>query len=200
MQTTQRHLPPSATPGPGGPAIANNRLLHGKPGAGKPTAPATIYLKVVAPALLTVILWTHSWIGIPGAIALAFAAALSLVALHRLLGRFALPGGLVREAGFGERIWLNRLVVPVPADVNANLTALYLAFWAGVLSAFFGGLSSSVLLTVTGLSVAYCAQAVSLYKLASLYRSMREKDPLYRFWTAAPANDDKRPSPSSRTA
>ncbi len=157
-------------------------------------------MKVIAPGLMTALLWSQIGIGLPGAVALTLLAILALFSARRVLDGVALPGTWAREAGFGERIWLNRLLVPIPVELNSRLTALYLVFWTGVLTALIGGLMGNLVLSLTGLLVAYTAQLVCFQKLADLYRVMRNRDPLYRFWTAAPVNDNKRTGKKAGTA
>ena len=131
-----------------------------------------------------------------GAVLLSIAGLAVLAGLTKLVGsashRISRKIGWANQVGFGEKIWLNRLLLPVPPGINYRLTTLYVVFWLGVLVAALGSLSAMPILSVTGLAVAYAAQLVWFGKLIELYRIMKDRNPLYRFWTAVPANDNLR--------
>ncbi|WP_269582369.1 DUF6653 family protein [Roseibium sp. Sym1] len=157
---------------------------------GKPASATAVLSKVLAPAVLSLGLWSKVWLG--G----AFAGLLCLVALILLVLAPKFPGmnivrfNWARQVGFGEKIWLNRMVIPVPQGLNYRLTTLYMVFWSGVLVALWGGLATLPLLSATGLAVAYSAQFACFVKLIHLYRVMKDKYPLYRFWSKAAVNDN----------
>ena len=91
---------------------------------------------------------------------------------------------------YGERIWLNRLNTPIPDKLSARITTLFLVYWLGALIAYSGGITTSLVLTGTGLAVAYSAQLVCFQKLAVLFEQMKDKSPLYQFWSSTPDNDN----------
>jgi len=191
MQTPRRHFSPSFGHGLSGNsrgAILSDLSLSGR--TGRPATPFAVGLKVVTPGLLAALLWSQAWIGLSAALPLTGAAALSLAVVQKMhLGR-GTGNGWMSQVGFGERIWLNRLLVPVPHSLNTGITLLYPVFWTGALVALLGGYSMSVLLTLTGLLVAHTAQFVCFQKQIRLYREMKTKAPLYRFWAALPDNDN----------
>ncbi|PVB63541.1 hypothetical protein DCO57_01740 [Labrenzia sp. 011] len=155
-------------------------------------------MKLAAPVLLTAALWSHLWLGHTGAVLLAIASALALLLIPKPSMVSPRRNGWARLVGFGERIWLNRLLVPVPQGLNRRLTTLYLVFWTGALVAGLGGLTASPILTATGLLVAYCAQITGFQKLVQLYRTMKDSDPLYRSWTLMAVNDNRRTAPERK--
>lgn len=140
--------------------------------------------------MLTAALWTQIWLGFWSALLVAIAVLVFVIALPKLIGETGKNSDWAKQVSFGEKIWLNRLFLPVPASDSARLTTLYLVFWMGSLIALLGGFLTSSILSLTGLFVAYAAQFVSFGKLVQLYRTMKEKTPLYRFWTAVPQNDN----------
>lgn len=148
------------------------------------------YGKIAAPILIAAAIWAKVWVGLVLSVLLVVGVLLLIFKLPRLLPGTQKTDNWARQASFGERIWLNRLLIPIPPDVNHKLTVLYLVFWSGSLIAFLGAVSSSLLLAGSGLIVAYSAQAVCIGKLIGLYRQMRDKAPLYRFWTSTPGNDN----------
>lgn len=191
MQNPQRHIALKRNPGQKHAFGANRRLLFVSFRTGRPATPAATYVKIVAPGLLTATLWTHLWLGLTGSVVLAIASAFLLLSIPRLPLRSRRRDGLAMLVGYGERIWLSRLIIPIPSGISHRLTVLYLVFWTGCLTAVLGALTTLPILSATGLLVAYCAQAVSFRNLIQLYRMMRDKDPLYRFWTASAANDNR---------
>ena len=153
--------------------------------------------------MLTGLLWTQVWIGTTGAVLLSIAGLAVLAGLTKLVGgasqRIGRKTGWANQVGFGEKIWLNRLLLPVPPGINYRLMTLYAVFWLGVLVAGLGSLTAMPILSITGLAVAYAAQLVWFGKLIDLYRIMKDRNPLYRFWTAEPANDNMRRANTGRS-
>jgi Family of unknown function (DUF6653) len=190
MQTHQRNISPANGPGRANAAAANPPLLMLKRGAIKPAGSIATYAKVVAPALITAALWSHVWVGTTASVALTLVAVFFVVAIARIRRQTQSSRGWAVAVSFGERIWLNRLQIPIPGELNAKLTVLYLSFWTGTLVALSGGFTASAILTATGLIVAYTAMIVYFQKLVRLYRTMKEKEPLYRFWSSFAENDN----------
>ncbi len=157
----------------------------------KPAAAVATYMKIIRPGLLTAALWTHLWLGMSGSLVLTAAVFIALAALSRLPFDPARRNSWARQAGFGERIWLNRLLVPIPQNINFRIVVLYLVFWTGTMVALLGGVTGALILSLTGLTVAHTAQYVCFKKLIHLYGIMRDKNPLYRFWAASAENDNR---------
>ncbi|MES0808618.1 DUF6653 family protein [Roseibium sp. SCPC15] len=191
MQITQRHQLPNAHVTQNDASGINTPLLLLKSRAAGPVGSVSTYAKIVAPALLSAAIWAKLLVGGLFSVVLLAGVLLLLFKLPSLLSGKQQADSWARRASYGERIWLNRLLIPIPADVNQKITILYLVFWTGTLIAMLGAVSSSLLLTATGLLVAYAAQAVCLGKLIGLYNEMKDKAPLYRFWTEKPVNDNK---------
>jgi hypothetical protein len=158
---------------------------------GKPPSAAVVLAKLLAPAVLTVCLWSHVWLGVWAAMFACLSSVVVLAFAPRLLGTISGKVTWARDAGFGERIWLNRLLIPVPPDSSRLLTVLYLVGWTGTIVALWGAISALPVLSLSGLAVAYSAQFTCIAELVKLYRVMRDRHPLYRFWTSSPGNDNK---------
>ncbi|ASP32560.1 hypothetical protein CHH27_04310 [Labrenzia sp. VG12] len=179
--------------------------IHLKTGTGgRPVSAIAVFCKLLAPAVLTASLWSKLWLGGVAAGLLCLFALVLLVFGPRLLEGTGNRLNWARHVGFGEKIWLNRLFVPVPKDLNYRLTVLYLVFWTGVLVALWGGVATLPVLSISGLAVAYTAQIVCFGKLIHLYGLMKDKHPLYRFWAATAGNDNdsraKQADPARRSA
>ncbi|WP_299471080.1 DUF6653 family protein [uncultured Roseibium sp.] len=193
MQSKQRHQYPNVQPARFSSYPANSAMLHLHPVGRSPNGALATYLKIVAPGLLAAALWSHIWWGLLTAALLTIGLSIGLVALQRL--RIGNYGSLswARTIGFGERIWLNRIFVPVPEQLGARITTLYVVFWLGAAIALLGGATASGLLTASGLVVAFCAQLVCFRNLVELFHQMKSKTPLYHFWSTAPVNDNTKP-------
>lgn len=165
-------------------------LPNVNPVAGMPAGALSAYAKLAAPVLATAALWLHVWLGLAVAVAVAFLVAAATLVLQRLPVFAREADSWARAVSFGERVWLNRQQIPVPARTSSRITALYLVFWFGTIVALIGGGTASHLLTVSGLLVAYCAQVVCFQNLIQLYERMKGVTPLYRFWSSLPGNDN----------
>lgn len=192
MQTPQRNLSSASRHSSdrgAGKTSPSALLTLGR--SGRPAGPLAVALKIVSPELLCALLWSHVWLGSALSISLAASAAALLLVVQRL----SLTGGAgdtwPRHVGYGERIWLNRLILPVPRELGQRITVLYMVFWTGAAVALYGSASASIVLTLTGLAVAHSAQFACFRSLVALYRAMRKNAPLYRFWTICPGNDNE---------
>ncbi|MEO1112082.1 MAG: DUF6653 family protein [Pseudomonadota bacterium] len=159
-------------------------------GSGKPASARATYAKILAPALLSLAIWSHIWIGTYAAFALTALVLAGLLFLQRRRMVAPRKPSWATAVGFGERIWLNRLHTPIPDKLSARITTLYLVYWLGAVIAYTGGITTSLVLTGTGLAVAYSAQLVCFQKLAALFDQMKDKSPLYQFWSSASDNDN----------
>lgn len=192
MHNSQPHQIQIAPSGSHATAAMQTPILLKIGRAGRPASTMAVLLKVITPALLTACLWSKVWLGGTVAALLCLAAVILLVSRPRILPLAGLRIAWAQQVGFGEKIWLNRLLVPVPQGLNYRLTTLYMVFWAGVLVALSGAFLTLPLLSATGLAVAYSAQWSCFGKMIHLYRIMKDKYPLYRFWAATPGNDNGR--------
>ncbi|TYC63188.1 hypothetical protein FMN50_02260 [Rhodobacterales bacterium] len=191
MQTLQRDIAPANRVAPlkGGAGSAPAASLKiGR--LGRPSAPFAIVIKFLSPGVLSGLLWTHVWLGLSTAALLCLGGAIGLAALQRLPFRGFGARSWMGRVGFGERVFLNRLVVPIPADRGRRITVLYLVFGVGAAVALVGGALASLVLTCSGLVVAMAAQVTCFRHLANLHRSMESRAPLYRFWTVSALNDN----------
>lgn len=201
MQKPQRRKTPGDESGNHPPSGFRPPVALKNGTASSPTAASTILAKLLAPGVLTACLWTRSWFGMTEVVLLTLGVCMLLLFGPQIFSKAANRVTWARLAGYGERIWLNRLLIPVPQDLNHRLTILYIVFWLGALVAIWGAFAKLPILSVSGLVVAYSAQAVCLGKLIRLYAIMRERHPLYRFWSVLPVNDNRPTrSGSSRSA
>ncbi|NVK36110.1 MAG: hypothetical protein HWE23_16620 [Rhodobacteraceae bacterium] len=163
-------------------------------------SPWSVYTRMATLPLLLLALWSHVWIGIG-----LSSIAVGLVIVWLWLNPRLFPAPKNKEtwaakATFGERVWLNRGRVPIPA--GEAKTALLLSVVAGVgfMSATYGAITTNLLLALTGMIVTYAGKLVFLNRMVLLYDAMRDAHPLYRFWSSAPDNDDSANIQDSKAA
>lgn len=191
MQTPERNQFQQVQPAHHGGHPANSVLGTLRiTGGNKPAGARATYAKLLTPALVCLAIWSHIWVGTAAAIALTILAVAGLVFLQSKQAAPSTKPTWANAVGFGERIWLNRLHTPIPDKLSARITTLFLVYWLGAVIAYTGGITASLLLTGTGLLVAYSAQLVCFQKQALLFRQMKDRSPLYRFWSSAPDNDN----------
>ncbi len=153
-----------------------------------PCRPAVIAARLFIPAFASAAAWTSLWIGPFYAAILAVWTCWAVTAVAR---RLPFSGSdHLRQAAFGERIWLNQLRQQGGPLLKTRIPAHYLASWAGLTAAVLGGLFASSIVTGTGLIVAVITQYMCFQHLAAFYGAQKTAHPLYRFWDARPANDD----------
>ncbi len=144
--------------------------------------------RMVVPACAAAASWTALWIGPFYAAVLALWTCWVVVALSRCIPTDSLR--LCREAAYGERIWLNQL--RETKGQQGPMLGLYLTAWTALAVTILGGLLLSLLVTVTGAIVAMITQYALWKQLSAYYSQNKTSHPLYLFWDARKANDNKK--------
>ncbi|GAA0781881.1 hypothetical protein GCM10009077_29070 [Roseibium denhamense] len=150
-----------------------------------------VFFRFTLALLLTSAIWASHLAGLGAALFVLGASIALLMAAARLLpkrSRFILA---TKQIGYGERIWLNRLLIPVPPEMNRQLTIGFIVSFSGLIAAIIGAFYASMIVSVTGLAVAYTAQIACMRTQRALYRAMKTQHPLYSFWDAEAGNDNK---------
>lgn len=155
-------------------------------------SPWSVYTRMATLPVLVLAIWSHVWVGATLAALATLAVMVWLWINPRLFPPPRCTANWASKATFGERIWLNRLTVPIPEeDARAALT-LSLVTGIGFVATIYGALSTNLLLTLPGLLVTYTAKLVFLDRMVGLYDKMHNAHPLYRFWAISPVNDNAR--------
>lgn len=153
-------------------------------------SPWSVYTRMATLPFLLLAIWSHTWYGTGVAVLSTGAVFIWLWFNPRLFSAPRNTDTWAARATFGERIWLNRLTVPIPP--NEGRTALVLSLVSGV--GFFAAISGAVLndfwIAVPGLLITYVGKLVFLDRMVGLYETMRDAHPLYRFWSVFPDNDN----------
>lgn len=136
--------------------------------------------------------WSHVWIGPWGAGAAISAIALWLWVNPRILPLPSRPDTWQAKATFGERVWLNRFQIPIPANHVKIALGLSALASAGFLTGLYGALTNSLWLTLVGGALTYGGKLLFLDRMVRLYHDMKDKDPIYGSWLRIPSNDNRK--------
>ncbi len=146
--------------------------------------PWSVALRTTALALLIMAFWSRLWLG-------WWAAALVAVALlwtwlnPRI---FPAPQSFdhwASEGVFGERVWLNRDAVPVPARHRLAPNILSAVGGISVLFVAWGVLMFEVWPTLFGAALVYLGKLWFLDRMVWLWHDMRDANAEYRGWLVA---------------
>lgn len=152
----------------------------------------SVWTRFATLPFLYLAIWSHVATGWP--LALTFTAGI-VVWLWFNPRIFAAPRRFDRwhsRAVLGERVWLNRAVVPVPQDANRKALAFSILAGAGFFIGLWGALWPSIPVIVAGTALTYFGKLAFLNVMVGLYDLMRDAHPLYRSWTQVPDNDNSR--------
>ncbi|WP_209007204.1 DUF6653 family protein [Roseibium litorale] len=153
-------------------------------------SPWSVHTRMATLPFLLASLASHAWIGTPAAAGLTLIVFTWLLVSPRLFPAPTRFDTWIARSAFGERIWINRMAVPIPQDEARAAMRLSLVTGLGFATAVYGAITINPLLAVTGMIVTYAGKLVFLNRMALLYDRMRDAHPLYRFWSTAPDNDN----------
>ena len=83
---------------------------------------------------------------------------------------------------FGERVWLNRAAVPIPAHHERIAALLVRVAGAGMLVVVYGLVALDGWATVAGVAITLLAKMWFCDRMVWLYEDMVDADPTYRSW------------------
>ncbi|MDZ4843588.1 MAG: DUF6653 family protein [Hyphomicrobium aestuarii] len=144
-------------------------------------SPWSVWTRVPTIVPLLAAVWVNSYSGWLCALSLGVVAIWSYLNL-RVFPPPASTDNWASKATFGERIWLNRGLVPIPtrhvrvADLLAGVAGL--AFAVGVVGAWFNEPVS----TLTGGAIALFAKLWFCDRMVWIYEDMKDADPRYQAW------------------
>jgi|WetSurMetagenome_2_1015567.scaffolds.fasta_scaffold215191_2 hypothetical protein len=90
------------------------------------------------------------------------------------------------KAVFGERVWLNRDNVPVPAYHRTVPDILSAVSGAGMLVVLWGILVFEVWPTLFGMALVYCGKVWFMDRMVWLWEDMQDAAPEYKSWLIHP--------------
>ena len=147
--------------------------------------PWSVLLRNTVLPILIFTFWSRLWLGwgavVPVALALFWTWFNPRI--------FPAPASLdswASKAVLGERVWLNRDVIPVPEHHRTVPNILSAVSGIGMLFVFWGVLMFELWPTVFGMALVYCGKLWFLDRMAWLWEEMKEADPEYRSWHVHP--------------
>ena len=143
--------------------------------------PWSVWTRVVILPLLAVAIWSRVWIGWWALLPCALLAVWTWFN-PRVFAKPSSTDNWASKGVLGERVWLNREAVPVPAHHRNMAAFLALLSGLGLLPLVWGLVALAVLPTLLGLIVVVGGKLWFLDRMNRLYDDMKEADPRYRGW------------------
>ncbi|OPY38321.1 MAG: hypothetical protein A4E35_00744 [Methanoregula sp. PtaU1.Bin051] len=148
--------------------------------------PWSVLLRNTVLPFLVLALWSRIFLGwyalVPAALALLWAYVNPRI--------FPAPASLdhwASKAVLGERVWLNRDAVPVPARHRTAPNILSALAGAGMLLTLWGVLVLDPWPAILGMAFVYCGKLWFLDRMVWLWEDMKDATPEYRSWQARAA-------------
>jgi hypothetical protein len=144
--------------------------------------PVSVATRFAVLPLLALSIWSRDWIGwwslVPIVLSLVF------MMINPLL--FAKPRSTRNWASrgvFGERVWSERLRVPVPEQFNARvLNVTYAIQLIGAAALTYGLVRYDLIVTLAGLVILQTAKAWYIDRQVLLFEDMKARHPEYAKW------------------
>src|SRR4051794_22773241 len=145
--------------------------------------PASVWTRFTVLSILSLAIWSRDWIGVWCLIGVGLAVVWMFV--NPLL--FQAPKSTrnwASRAVLGERIWVDRNTVGLPAQFRSRAAALiangYSTIGMGILA--FGLVDLDLLATVTGILITHGGKAWYMDRISLLFAEMKGRDDLYAAW------------------
>lgn len=144
--------------------------------------PISVWTRYSVLPVIVLAFWSREWIGwwclVPG-----LASLLWLFFNPILFKKPKSTKNWASKAVLGERVFLNRDIVPIPGNHNTPLHAILNGItFVGVLLSIWATVYFSVWGAVLGVALAYLGKSWYLDRMVWLYEDMKEKNELYRRW------------------
>jgi hypothetical protein len=153
-------------------------------------SPWSVWTRIASLPLLLLAVWSHAWLG-------AWALVpVGLMGLWLWFNPRIFPAPVRTDtwsarATFGERVWLNRHDVPVPAH-HARVAHILSAVSAvGFLAALVGAFLNDLLATMTGGLLAWISKMWFCDRMVWLHDDMQRRHPPYAAWLRATKEKDR---------
>jgi hypothetical protein len=144
-------------------------------------SPWSVWTRVASLPLLLAAVWSHAWLGIWSLVPVTL-VILWLWINPRLFPRPNRTDTWSAMATLGERVWLNRKSVAIPAH-HARMAHLLTAISAmGFAVALAGAFLNDLPPTIAGGLVAWFAKMWFCDRMVWLYEDMKDKHPPYAQW------------------
>lgn len=145
------------------------------------TNPWSVLLRNTVLPILIIAFWSRLWLGW----GVVVPVALALLWMWFNPRIFPAPQSLdhwASKAVLGERVWLNRDVVPVPMHHRTAPNILSAVSGIGMLFVFWGVLVFDLWPTFFGMALVYSGKLWFLDRMAWLWEDMKDANDEYRNW------------------
>ena len=153
--------------------------------------PWSVWTRVATLPFLLAAVWSHAWLGAWAVVPVGLVLAWTWLN-PRLFPPPARTDGWGAKATLGERVWVNRTAVPVPAHHARAARTLAVASGIGFVVALAGAALNDGLLALGGGLVAWFCKMWFCDRMVWLYEDMKDRHPPYAAWL--------RPRPADRAA
>ena len=160
--------------------------------------PSSVLLRLAAGPLVILCLFGATYMSPFIALLSASVLISAIVGVRALVFPLFNPNSWAARAAFGERIWANRHAVPLPRNPGTSLRLLGIVAVLGMLVAVLAACLGLALPAVTGLLVSLSSRIAVLNRMAEIYDRHKNRHPLYRSWSVAADNDNRRKSRVSK--
>jgi hypothetical protein len=151
--------------------------------------PWSVWTRVATLPLIVLAVWSRAWIGRWSLVPIALVAAWTWIN-PRLFPAPRSTESWASRGVMGERVWLNRDRVPVPARHRLAPHLLTGVAASGAVLLIWGLARLEPWPTLTGTVVAYLGKLWFVDRMAWLYEDMKDATPEYRGWSEpAPTSD-----------
>lgn len=143
--------------------------------------PWSVWTRFTALPLIIMAIWSRVWFGW-WALLPAAAALLWTWLNPRIFARPRSTDNWASMAVLGERVWVNRAAVPVPARHRVVPQVLNAVSATGLPFVVWGLVAIEVWPTVLGTVIIYLGKLWFADRMVWLYEDMKDADPRYREW------------------
>ncbi len=144
-------------------------------------SPWSVWTRVASLPVLLLAVWSYAWLGLWAVLPVS-SVALWLWLNPRLFPAPERTDTWSAKATFGERVWLNRRQVPIPAHHARMAQILSGLSAAGFAVALAGAVMNNLVLTMSGGLVSWLAKMWFCDRMVWLYDDMKDKHRPYAGW------------------
>lgn len=155
--------------------------------------PWSVWTRFATGPTVVLAIWSRAWIG-PWAWAITALLVVWVWANPRVFPRPVSTDNWASRAVLGERVWINRKAVPVPARHRLAPRLLSAVSMLGLPPVVWGLWRFDLWPTLLGLVLIYAGKTWFIDRMVWLYQDMHDATPEYRLWlydhTQEPAAPD----------
>lgn len=152
--------------------------------------PWSVWTRFTCLPLIILAIWSREWIGMLSLIPLI--GALFWTWINPRV--FPPPQDFDNwgsKATLGERVWLNRAKVPIPAHHVRMAWITTLLGVPGIIIMAYGLYGLEIWPTITGMALTIMAKTWFCDRMVWLYDDMRKQNAVYASWVQKPVNDNR---------